>query len=370
MMKKSLLALAVLGSFAGTASAQTSLSVYGLADAGLARESGGPNNTAVTKLTSGIQNGSRLGFKGTEDLGRGLAAKFVLEAGINIDDGTSGQATPAVPAGVPRFTTRSATNRLFGRQAYVGLSSNWGNVTFGRQYTPYYLALGDIDPFGVGLAGNAANFIPTILRMDNSIKYTTPTWSGFTADLAYALGEVPDNTSARLQYGASVGYANGPLIVKVAYHRANGDLPEGAFPNGPPGTPGLISGIPLGETAKTWLIGAKWDFGVAAASLAFDSNKGGGTLSRDTRDWLIGVSVPYGPITFLASYIKKDDRGDTGADAKQWALGLTYAMSKRTNFYTSFGRVSNDRDTIYTAGNATERGIGDKQFNVGVRHIF
>jgi predicted porin len=370
-MKKSLLALAVLGSFAGTASAQTSLSVYGLADAGLVRESGGPNNNGITKLTSGIQNGSRLGFKGTEDLGRGLSAKFVLEAGINIDDGTTGQSTPAVPAGIPRFTPRpSPTNRLFGRQAYVGLSGNWGNVTLGRQYTPHYLALGDIDPFAVGLAGNAANFIPTILRMDNAIKYTTPTWSGFTADLAYALGEVQGNNSARLQYGLSVGYANGPLTAKVAYHRANGDLPEGGFPSGPPNTAGVVNGIPLGETSKNWLVGAKWDFGVAAASLAIDGNKGGGSLSSDTRDYLIGVSVPFGPATFLASFIKKNDRGDTGADAKQWALGLTYAVSKRTNFYTSYGHISNDRDLTYTAGNATERGTGDKQFNVGVRHLF
>jgi predicted porin len=365
-MKKSLLVLAVLGTFVGAASAQTSLSIYGLVDAGIVRENGGPAGD-VTKLTSGVQNGSRIGFKGTEDLGRGLQAKFVLEAGINVDDGTSGQSITSVPAGTPGFNARAANNRLFGRQAYVGLGGNWGNVTVGRQYSPHYLALAETDPFGAGLAGNAANFIPTILRMDNTIKYTSPTWSGFTADLAYAFGEVPDENTQRRQYGLSIGYANGPLIAKLAYHRADGDIAEAAFPSA---TPGVVSGIPLNEQAKSWLLAGKWDFGVAAVHLAFNSTKAERTLAEDTRDWLIGVSAPLGPGTILASYINKNDRSDFNADANQWALGYTYALSKRTNFYTSFARINNDRNLTYTVGNATERGTGDKQFNVGVRHVF
>jgi GBP family porin len=365
-MKKSLLVLAVLGTFAGTAAAQTSLSIYGLVDAGLVRENGGPAGD-VTKITSGVQNGSRIGFKGTEDLGRGLQAKFLLEAGINIDDGTSGQSITAVPSQPGSFNARTGNNRLFGRQAYVGLGGNWGNVTVGRQYTPHYLALAETDPFGAGLAGNAANFIPTILRMDNTVKYTTPTWSGFTADISYAFGEVPDENSQRRQYGFSVGYANGPLLAKLAYHRADGDIAEAAFPSI---TPGATAGIPLDEEAKMWMLGGKWDFGVAAAHLAFSKTKAERTLAEDTQDWLLGVSVPFGPGTFLASYIKKNDKSDFNADASQWALGFTYALSKRTNLYTSYASVDNDRGLTYTAGNATERGAGDKQFNVGVRHIF
>ncbi|MDB5772952.1 MAG: Porin [Burkholderia sp.] len=365
-MKKLHLAFAGLAALAGTASAQTSLTIYGLADAGIVRENGGPNGN-LWKLGSGIQNGSRLGFKGTEDLGGGLAAKFVLEAGINIDDGTSGQGTAAVPAGTPGFNARPATNRIFGRQAYVGLGGNWGNVTLGRQYTPHYLAVAEVDPFGAGLAGDAANFIPTVLRMDNTIKYTTPSWSGFTADAAYGFGEVPDDNTARRQYGVSVGYANGPLLAKLAYHHIDGDFPEGAFPSL---TTGGQAGIPLNEKSKTWFVGGKWDFGVAAAHLAYNSTKAERTLAEDTRDWLIGVSAPFGPATFLASYMRKDDRSDFNADSSQWALGLTYALSKRTNLYTSYARINNDRDFSYTVGNASDRGTGDKQFNVGVRHVF
>jgi predicted porin len=358
-MKKSLIVLAVLGTFAGTASAQTALTIYGLVDAGIVRESGGPNGS-TTKLTGGVQNGSRLGFKGAEDLGGGLAAKFVLESGFDTSSGQSGQG-----------------GRLFGRQAYVGLGGNWGNVTLGRQYTPHYLAIADIDPFGVGLAGNALNLIPTVQRTDNTIKYTTPTWSGFVGDLAYAFGEQAGNNSAARQYGVSVGYANGPLVVKLAHQRANGPA---VAPDTLTGFPG---GIAPGDRSRNTFLGGKWDFGVAAASLAYNTNKGG-IVAPDTRDWLLGVSVPYGAGTFLASYIRSNDRTATDADAHQWALGYTHAVSKRTNFYASWARISNDRDLTYRVGNATDTGgpvppgqtnpagfaTGDKAFNIGVRHLF
>jgi predicted porin len=348
----------------GTASAQqTALTIYGLVDAGIVRESGGINGS-TTKLTSGVQNGSRLGFKGTEDLGGGLTAKFVLESGFNIDTGASGQGGQG-----------QTTGRLFGRQAYVGLGGNWGNVTLGRQYTPHYLAIADIDPFGVGLAGNALNLIPSILRTDNTIKYTTPTWSGFVADVSYTLGEQPGNNTAGRQYGAAIGYANGPLVVKLAHQRANGPAA------GQADTSGFPAPIAAGDRSRNTFLGAKWDFGVAAASVAFNTNKGGtlpGTTGTiDSRDWLLGVSVPYGTSTFLASYIRKNDRTANNTDANQWALGYTFAMSKRTNFYASWARISNDRDLTYRVGNATDTGFataptatGDKAFNVGVRHLF
>ncbi len=339
-MKKSLLALAVLSTFAGIASAQTSLSIYGLVDAGIVSERGGPAGN-VTKLTSGVQSGTRLGFRGTEDLGGGLAAKFVLETGIAADTGGFNQGGTA-----------------FGRQAYVGLTSNWGAVTLGRQYTPHYLALVDVDPFGAGLAGNATNLMPTILRMNNTIKYTSPTYSGIIGELAYGFGEVPGDNTASRQIGAAIGYTNGPLLVKLAHHRA-----ENAA-----GT----------DNNKNTLLVGKWDFGVAAASLGFGRTKGvglvngvlGGAGTTDNREWIIGASAPFGPNTFLLSYIRNDDRSATNNDANQWALGYTYAMSKRTNFYASFARIKNDNGLLYTVGNASDVGSGDKAFNLGVRHTF
>ncbi|WP_136413461.1 porin [Herbaspirillum sp. ST 5-3] len=334
-MKKSLIALAVLGALASAASAQTSTTIYGLVDAGIVNERGGPAGT-VTKLTSGVQNGSRLGFKGNEDLGGGLSAKFLLEAGFNVDTGTSGQG-----------------GTLFGRQAYVGLGGNWGNLLFGRQYTPLHTALDQVDPFGTGLAGNIENLIPggtgpTGVRMNNTIKYTTPEWSGFAGELAYGLGEVAGNNRANRQWGAAVGYVNGPAVVKLVHHRT-----ENAT-----GT----------DDARNSMIGGKWDFGVAAAHIAFQRDQGFGTV--DNRDYMVGVSAPVGPGKVLASYVRRDDRSALNADAHQWALGYTHAVSKRTNFYTSYARITNKNGAAFTVGNATEAGTGDKAFNVGVRHLF
>jgi predicted porin len=329
-MKKSLLALAVLSAFTGIAYAQTSITVYGIVDAGIVSERGGPAGT-VTKLTSGVQSGSRLGFRGTEDLGRGLAAKFVLETGIAIDTGGFNQ-----------------NGTAFGRQAYVGLSGGWGAVTLGRQYTPHYLAVVDVDPFAAGLAGYAPNLVTTVLRMNNTIKYTTPAWSGFIGELGYGFGEVPGNNTANRQIGAAVGYANGPLVAKLAYHTVDDAI--GA------------------DRARNTLLMGKWDFGVAAASLGVNVNKGIGAI--DNRDYIVGLSAPIGQNTFLASYIRKDDRSGLNNDASQWALGYTYAISKRTNFYTSYARINNDNGAAFTVGNASEAGSGDKAFNVGIRHMF
>jgi predicted porin len=338
-MKKSLLVLAVLGTIAGAASAQSAITIYGLIDAGIVNERGGPNGS-VTKLTSGVQNGSRLGFKGTEDLGGGLSAKFVVESGFNIDTGTMGQAGPP---GSP-----TAGGLLFGRQAYVGLGGGWGNVLLGRQFTPHYTALDQIDPFGSGLAGNIDNLFPVLIRMNNTIKYTSPEWSGVTGELAYGLGEVPGNNTANRQFGASIGYANGPAVAKLAYHRA--DDPTGT------------------DHARNWLLGGKWDFGPAAAHIAFQQDKG--IAAIDNRDYMLGVTVPIGPGKILASYVRRDDRSVLNADANQWAIGYSHAVSKRTNFYTSYARINNHNGAAFTVGNATDPGTGDKAFNIGVRHIF
>ncbi len=340
-MKKSLIVLAVLGAIASAASAQTSTTIYGIVDAGIVNERGGPAGN-VTKLTSGVQNGSRLGFKGNEDLGGGLSAKFVMEAGFNVDSGTSGQ------GGV-----------LFGRQAYVGLGSHWGNLLFGRQYTPLHTALDQVDPFGTGLAGNIENLFPggpaggpagspSGIRMNNSIKYTSPDWSGFNGELAYGFGEVPGNNKANRQWGAAIGYANGPAVIKLVHQRAED----------PTGT----------DNQRNSMIGGKWDFGVAAIHAAFQKDRGFG--AGNNREYMIGASAPIGPGKVLASYIRRDDRSALNRDARQWALGYTHAISKRTNLYTSYARITNDNGAAFTVGNATEAGTGDKAFNIGIRHLF
>lgn len=350
-MKKSLIALAIAGTLAGSAYAESAVAVYGIVDMGLVSERGNVGGSAQ-KLTSGAQSGTRLGFKGTEDLGNNLKALFVLETAINADSGS--------PVG----------NVAFGRQSFVGLQGDFGTVTLGRQYTPYFLTLNGVDPFASGMAGAALNLMAhSGVRMNNTVKYASPNLSGFTGEVAYGFGEATGNTGASRQIGAAVGYAMNPLNVRLAYNIKRND----------------------GDTAssKNLLLGATWDLQVAKAFVAIAENEGPessllpvraiGTpnpfgiplaSSAKSRDYLIGATVPFGSHTFIASYIRKDDRTGANNDASQVALGYTYALSKRTNLYAAWGSINNKRLASYTVGNNSEPGSGDKAVNLGVRHIF
>jgi predicted porin len=358
-MKKSILALAVLSAFAAGAQAQSSVTMYGLLDAGVVAERS-CDGCNVTKVSSGVASGSRLGFRGSEGLGSGMAAIFVLEAGILADTGRSDQ------GGV-----------LFGRQAFVGLNGNFGAVTVGRQYNLEYLALTDVaDPFKGGMAGTATNLVGySAKRMDNTIQYASPDMNGFTLAAAYGFGETAGSTAANRAYGAALGYANGPLTLRLAHQNKNTSTVAG--------TTALASST----NAKNTILAGNMNFGVATAYAAYGINKGEGsspfwnadnpygaavpaTSSTDSRDALLGVSVPFGATTLMASYIHKDDKNPANRDARQIAVGATYAMSKRTDVYAAYSHIKNRNGAAYTVGNATEAGTGCIAFNVGMRHTF
>jgi predicted porin len=332
-MKKSLLALAVLGAFAGAASAQTNVTIYGVADVGISRnDSGAATNDTTWSLDSGIQSGSRLGFKGTEDLGGGLSAIFTLENGYGIDNGTLGQG-----------------GRIFGRQAFVGLSGGFGTVKFGRQYTPIFQALDSIDPFGTGLAGDISRvFAAYGVRMDNTINYSMSA-AGFSGQFAYGLGEVAGERSASQQIGLGLGYSNGPINVQFAYHDANNATNTG--------------------DSNTILVGGTYDFRVVKAHLGLAQNEtdAAGVTTAKSRDLMLGVSAPVGAGTVLASFIRKDNRLVGNSDADQWAIGYTHGLSKRTNLYTSYSRTKNDAGSALNSAGA---GLDSNVFNVGIRHKF
>ncbi|MEC5216679.1 putative porin [Actimicrobium sp. GrIS 1.19] len=331
-MKKSLLALAVFGAFAGVASAQTSVTAYGIVDIGLVRESGNLG-ASVTKLDSGIESGSRLGFKGTEDLGGGLKAQFQLETGIAADTGGFNQG-----------------NLAFGRQSWVGLAGGFGSLSLGRQYQAQFIALDEVDPFGTGLAGSSTNLFtyPVGSRNNNMVNYTTPSFTGMSGTLQYGFGEVAGNTSAKRTIGAGLGYAAGPIVARLSYEKDQNAL-------------GTLA------TKYTQLTGS-YDFAVVKLSLAYRKDKDDATL--DTSNVLVGATVPFGQNTFLVSYIRRDDKSSLNQDANQVAVGYTYALSKRTDFYTAYARISNDNGAKYTVGNAISGGSNDKAFNLGIRHKF
>lgn len=348
-----LAAMPLLAGAGGNALAQSSVTVFGLLDVGLVRESGGAAGT-VTKVSSGVANGSRLGVKATEALGHGWSALFLLESGLQLDTGAVGQ------GGV-----------LFGRQSYVGLRGPLGTVTVGRQYTPHFDTIVLADPFASGQVGDAKNLMPgtgdTSTRMTNAVKYTSAQRGGVSGELAYAPGEAAGSPRAGRQFGAAAAYAAGALQLRLGYHYRNVDAAAGG--------------------ARNALLAATWEAGRVKAHLAYGVDKGPESSplrnpgnpygyapppagSTDSTDLLLGLTVSSGAHAFMASYVRKDDRSGFDRDAVQFALGHRYALSKRTDTYLALARIGNRNGAGYAVGNAIEAGSGNRALSVGLRHRF
>ncbi|NRR32327.1 porin [Oxalobacteraceae bacterium] len=331
-MKKVAISILALGLTSTAAMAQSSVTVYGVADVGLnlSRGTGAGN---LSSISSGIASGSRLGFKGKEDLGNGLVANFALESGISMDSGASGQG-----------------GLTFGRQSWVGLSGAFGAVAVGRQYSPYYKALRDVaDPFCDGLAGTAANLFVGNTRVDNMAGYTSPVVGGFSADLAYGFGETAGDSAKNRTMGASGTYANGPLTVILAHHQK-----ENALANA--------------HTRNTMLL-ARYKFDILTAHVAHAQNRDiAGNASKDS---LIGLTLPVGAAgRFIASAVLHNDSSAQDRDARQFGVGYVYSLSKRSDVYTAYSHINNRNGATFKVGNATESGTGTTGINLGLRHVF
>jgi predicted porin len=320
-----------LGLSAACAQAQSLVKIYGVADAGIVLERGGPNGPAQN-IGSGVASGSRLGFKGKEDLGDGMSAFFVLENGINMDTGKAGQG-----------------GLLFGRQALVGLSGAAGSISLGRQYAPYYKAVRDIvDPFCTGLAGNAQNIFPTFTRVDNSVDYQTPKWNGLSADVLYGFGEAAADATKNRTIGASATYDAGPLTLVLAHHQ-QGDATGTAH-------------------SRNTMLAGRYRFGMVTAHAAYARNRD--VAGNASRDALLGLAVQAGASRVLASLaVHRNDFGRE-AHARMAAIGYEYSLSKRTDLYTAYGHIVNRDGAAYTVGTATDAGSGTTGVNLGVRHVF
>jgi predicted porin len=333
-MQKKLIALAVAAAAlaAGSASAQTNVTVYGSVDVGFTHRGDNIADHVASKnsIDSGISSGNRLGFTGTEDLGNGLKALFTLEAGFLVDDGNHTQG-----------------GRLFGRQAFLGLTGNFGTAIAGRLYTPHYSFLSAVDPFKGGTVGQYRNvfsagvnvggenlFDPT--RVDNTVAYVSPSFSGFNVTVAYsnqAIGqEALENSEDNRVWAILPRYTNGPLDVALSYHQIKSKDSDAV-------------------DIKNWAVGATYDFGAAKLAAFYDQNKWNDVLGVEDNDlklksWLIGVTVPFGKHALLASYTQSKLSGisDREGKARQWALGYTYALSKRTNFYAAVADITNKND--------------------------
>lgn len=337
----------------GNALADSNVTFYGVMDLGLSQDRGGIAGSA-TRVTSGMATQSRWGFKGSEDLGDGMAAFFVIEGGIHADNGSSTQ-----------------NNTLFGRNTAVGLRGKFGAVSAGLQDTPLFTVLNVVvDPLRNGIARSNNLMAATGFRANNSVLYRSPDLNGFSADAMYAAGEVAGDNAASRALGGSFGYSKGPLNVRLAYHHRNNDT-------------ALLKST---DSARNTLLGANYDLGVVKLYAGYGVDKGlnsaalnnssaafGGkapVASTDSTDLLLGASMPFGVSTVVATWIRKNDKTAPNQDAQQYALAYMYALSKRTDMYLSYGHISNRNGASYTVGNATDAGTGNAATDVGIRHRF
>ena len=387
-MKKSLLALAVFGAFSGAAFAQSNVQLYGIIDLGVTHFTGlkpasGTGTVSSTGLSSGVDNGSRIGVKGTEDLGGGLKAFFTAEtgfcaAGLN-------QNAPTTQAGP--YQTFCTGSGFMQRQAFAGLAGNFGTLTLGRQYTLAFNNEANVDPFGYGLTGSISNLSLTgqggagllspyyLARANQAVTYATPNLSGFTGAVAYsfapgASGTVPAATGANSNVPRSMAlngqYANGPVMAGLNYTRVTNvyanptGVSDGAF--------------------KMWQLYGSYDFGIAKLSGIYEKANADYTSGSD-KYWMLGATFPVGPGAILASYGQNKNDVTSAANplaagtAKVYALGYTYALSKRTTLYTSYAHISNDVGTAFAVGSATDyftgvAGQGSSGFALGISHQF
>jgi predicted porin len=357
-MKKSIVAVAVLGGSA-FAHAEAPLTTYGVVDAGIVRETGCPGCGA--KIDSGLGSASRVGIRGTAPVGNNTSAVFALEAGFESDTGRVEQ-----------------KEKLFGRQAYVGLAGRYGAVTLGRQYSLEYLALTDVgDPFKGGTSGSATNLVGYGGKQsENSIQYYSAKVRGVSAGASYSVNTIEGDSASRRAWGMSVGFESGPFTFRAAHQNRHVAKVR------------MYSQAGNNMDARNSIVAANLRFGFGTAYAAYSASRGWGssplfnpdnpygarissTPSTDSRDVLVGLAMPVGrATTLLASYIRKNDRDLANQDANQMAVGATYAKSRRTDFYASYSHIRNVNGAGYTVGSASTRGNGMSAMNVGMRHAF
>jgi predicted porin len=332
-MNKSLIALAALGALAGAAQAQSSVTIYGFIDQSLTKPYASEDKMVADGGFYG--GGSRLGFRGVEDLGNGYKATFGMEHRLAADTG--------------------AQNGTVFWQGYstVGLVTPFGAVNLGRQYTPAFVMIqNQIDPFGgetvaqgrevgmrFGVVANGGSTGSAIYktRVSDSIRYDL-SMAGFNLGVSIAesapnnlVGGVP--TSNDKPFSIAANYAAGPFWIGLGYEN------------------------PAAEDDKGWNIGGRYNFGFATAALGF--GKGTTATGADAKSWLIGATVPLGAFDIKGVYAQSDIDGI--GKTKKAGLGAHYNFSKRTKIYVDVAKIG---------GSATIPLDNKTGYDLGLKHTF
>lgn len=365
-MKKSLIALAVAGAFSGAAFAQSSVTLFGIIDTNLRYVKGDGNGSQKLVDHSGI-NSSRIGVRGTEDLGGGLRATFWAEGGISTDSG-NGQPTNTNN----QSTGGSGTGFSFGRLMYVGVEGGFGAVRLGRQYTPIFTQISANDPFGTNGSGDTKIYattgltgaaqVATQVRASNSVTYNLPSGiGGVYGTLMYAFGEnasTAANSKDGNYVGARIGWAGGPVNVSGAYGKQT------------------VLQSPTQGDYTVMGVGATLTFGPVKPMLQWVQHKIDLSTGTDPKrtDILVGGVFTVGSGDIRASYNRYDIKNPAGAtqDAQQIAVGYVHNLSRRTALYGTFAQMDNkSTGTAFSNGRATTQAGGKTTgMEIGVRHNF
>ncbi|BEV13401.1 porin [Herbaspirillum sp. DW155] len=342
-MKKSLLALAVLGAFAGAANAQSSVTIYGIVDTGVVYQSkvattGGTGSKFG--LNSGVIQGSRIGFKGVEDLGGGLSAVFQLETGFSNDTGA--------------LDDSKTSNTLFRRKSVVGLTGGFGSVLVGRQtdFADTISAYTAVQDFG-GWVSNSGSGLDRLqgTRTNNSISYTTNSLNGFTGNLMYGFGETAGQTSAGQAFGIGGKYDNGPLGLGINYYQSKAGSTAadtsllGASGANSVGTNSNVSG----STAQKVLnVAASYQFGPARVY---------GNYSRVKQDLNTQANLTnYAGVGSLTSVVNRTLARSKKADI--YELGTAYSLSPSLKLLAAVDHTRADFDGVSTKAKLTQVSLG------------
>lgn len=369
-MKKSLVALAILAA-AGVASAQSSVTMFGIVTLGVQHGTGsGAGSADKTGINSGGDVTSRLGFRGTEDLGGGLSAGFWLEAQVNVDDGTGAQTVTNNQTTGLAPSLAGGQGLTFNRRATVSLASkSLGEVRLGRDYRVESVNNAAFDPFTVQGAGGsegpdaqANRFLPgggSALRVSNSIAYFTPaTLGGFYGQVQLSLGENPSNAGVNEDdgdhAGVRVGWAKGPINVAVSTGRT-----EFA-------TSATTGDVTLSNVA------ASYDFGFAKVAAVINHDKFDRAVELTGKGGLLGVTVPVGAGEIRASYSRYEITGNgLSPEVERISLGYRHHLSKRTALYATVGHLKNSGGSSRALLGATT-GVNENSTgtDIGITHRF
>lgn len=347
--------------------AQSGVTMYGIADVAVEYSNGGANSflggtpkklyegQSGVRVTSGVNSGSRLGFRGVEDLGGGMKAIFQIEHQMLLDTGTQ------------------SASQFWNRQAFVGLETPWGRLTMGRQYSPVYTVLQPIDATAYRFYDSWDKFV-SVQRFDNSVEYRTPRLGGLMLNAMYAFGEnltpsagtTPPYDLTKLRsgdyWGVGARWASGAFSISGAYQTYSIRTQQAGY---------------YVKNPQEWGVGASYKFGSTAhIGLGYLVNNNNLALltapnsqRNDIVHYLLSGSINLGPGRLYLNYIHLAPEG--GKDSDRIGLSYEWLLSNRTSVYTSLGYDQNYSYGISGSGVTAVNYLADRQyFALGIRHLF